>query len=202
MSAEADRAPGGAQLEGGIFALPRSARFAGREWAMRTDFREVLTILQALEDPELTDGEKVYVCLHNLYEDFEVMPRSARGEAWAAAVSFIDGGRAEPGPAGRLMDWTQDAPILFPAVNRVAGYEVREAEYLHWWTFLGFFLEIREGTFATVLALRQKKRRGKKLEGGEREFWREHRGLCVLKARETAQEKAERERLSAMLGRV
>ena len=97
------------------------------------------------------------------------------------------------------MDWEQDAPLIFPAVNRVAGFEVRAAKHLHWWTFLGYLMEIRDSTFATILALRQKKARGKKLEKEEAEFWRRNAGVCELKKRLTAAERAEKRRLERMM---
>lgn len=36
----------------------------------------------------------------------------------------------------KVMDWEQDEPILFPAINQVAGCEVRSVPYIHWWTFV------------------------------------------------------------------
>ena len=180
-------------------ALPRALEFAGRRWAIRADYRQVLTILEAFDDPELTDAEKAYVCLHNLYVDFGQIDPGDYGEAYRAAVEFIDCG-AEGGGGARMMDWEQDAPIIFPAINHVAGYEVRSVEYLHWWTFIGMFMEIKDSTCATVFSLRQKKARGKKLEKYERDFWNSNKSICVLKRKETEDDKAEKARLEAILG--
>jgi hypothetical protein len=98
------------------------------------------------------------------------------------------------------MDWTQDAPLIFPAVNRVAGFEVRSVDYMHWWTFMGLFMEIHDSVYSTVLSLRGKKARGKKLEKDEREFWQHNRGICELKPRYTQEEIAEKERLKQIIG--
>ena len=40
---------------------------------------------------------------------------------------FIDCGitREEEQPTARTMDWEQDAGIIFPAVNKIAGFETR-----------------------------------------------------------------------------
>lgn len=181
-----------------MFELPTALEFGGRSWAIRTDYREVLTILAAFEDPKLEAGDRAYVCLNNLYEDFGEMPRELYQAAYDAAVAFIDrGSDGKPGP--RTMDWIQDAPLIFPAVNRAAGFEVRAVDYLHWWTFLGYFMEIRDSTYATVLSLRQKKARGKRLEKHEREFWQQNAGICRLRSRLTEAEAAEKERLEAIL---
>ncbi len=182
------------------FALPRALAVGEREWAIRADYREVLNILAAFEDPELTEAEKAYICLNNLYEDFPAMPQADYPEAFRAAVAFIDHGATEERGGARTMDWEQDAPLLFPAVNRVAGYEVRDVAFLHWWTFLGLFMEIRDSVYATVLALRQKKARGEKLEKWEQEFWRRNAGICRLRPRLSEAELAEKRRLEAALG--
>ena len=182
-----------------IYELPRTVVFGGREWAINTDFRAVLAILAAFEDPELSDDEKAYVCLRRLYREFESIPRDALQEAFDAAIRFIDHGEGgERGP--RTMDWEQDAPLIFPAVNRVAGCEVRALDYLHWWTFLGYFMEIRDSTAATVFSLRQKKARGRKLEKWEKEFWEQNAEICRLKPRMSEAERDEKRRLEQLLG--
>ena len=184
-----------------LYELPTALEFGGRAWAINADYRDVLRVLAAFGDPDLTDGEKAYVCLRNLYPQMEEIPPEQMQAAFDAALAFIDGGRAggeRPGP--RTMDWEQDAPLIFPAVNRAAGFEVRSAKFLHWWTFLGYFMEIRDSTFATVLALRAKRARGKKLEKHEQEYWRDNPGICRLREPLTAAERAERERLREAVG--
>ncbi len=184
-----------------IFELPTALDFGGRSWAINSDYRDVLRTLTAFEDPDLTDQEKAYICLHNFYPDYERIPDNDLQAAFDAAVAFIDHGNENSDvPSPRTMDWEQDAPLIFPAVNRAAGFEVRSVEYMHWWTFLGFFMEIRNTTYATVLGLRSKKARGKRLEKEENEFWRQNRGICELKVKYTEEELAEKERLKQLLG--
>lgn len=187
-----------------IGQLPESLSVSGIEFAIRTDFRDVLTILEAFNDPELESNERVYVCLYILYQDFDSIPPELYEEAFKKALWFIDCGmdadtksqKAKP----RTMDWEQDEHILFPAINRVAGREVRAIPYLHWWTFFGYFMEIQDGVFSHVLSLRQKKASGKKLEKWEREFWNANKDICVLKTKLTAEEQAAKDRLNALLG--
>ncbi len=93
------------------YELPRTLKVGGRMWAIRADFREVLNILDAFDDPELTEAEKAYVCLHNLYVDFAEMAPGAYAEAYRAAVAFIDHGLGGQG-GPRTVDWEQDAPLL------------------------------------------------------------------------------------------
>ena len=183
-----------------IFDLPTSLEFGGKSWPINSDFRDVLRTLTAFEDPNLTDGEKICICLHNMYPDLADIPAGDMQAAFDAAVGFIDHGQRGDGTSPRTMDWTQDAALIFPAVNRAAGFEVRSAAYIHWWTFLGYFMEIKDSTYATVLGLRGKRARGKKLEKGEREFWMRNRAVCELRRRYTDEEIDERAALERMLG--
>lgn len=183
-----------------IFDLPNRLEFGGRSWKINADFRVVLRILTAFDDPELTPQEKVLICLHNLYEDLQAIPTDQLQAAYDAALAFIDRGCQAKQGGPRTMDWEQDAPILFPAINRVAGFETRGAAFLHWWTFMGYFMEIRDSTASTVLALRQKKARGEKLEKWEREFWQKNAAICRLRPKLTEVERVEQERLKAILG--
>ena len=88
------------------------------------------------------------------------------------------------------MDWEQDAPIVFSAINKISGREVRDPnQYMHWWTFIGYFDEIGEGTFSQVLAIRQKRAKGEKLEKWEREFLKNNRSMVELKQSMSDEEK-------------
>ena len=59
--------------------------------------------------------------------------------------------------------------------------EVRTVPYMHWWTFLGYYMAIdREDLYGTVLTIRHKKATGKKLEKYEKEFLTANRELCSL----------------------
>ena len=183
-----------------IFDLPTALEVDGQMWDIATDYRDILRILTAFEDPDVNDGEKATLCLYNLYVDLEKMPPEIMQEALDAAIKFIDHGAENDQHGPRTMDWEQDAPLIFPAVNRAAGFEVRSVPYMHWWTFLGLFMEIRECTYSTVLSIRQKKAKGKKLEKWENEYYQQNIKVCKLKPRYTAAEKAEIDRLNKILG--
>ena len=183
-----------------IGLLPQSLEVNGREYPIRSDYRDILNIIAAFNDPDLEPGEKSFVCLLVLFKDYEEIPPKDYVEAYKKALWFMDMGEdPEERHSPRLMDWEQDERILFPAINSTAGFEVRSVEYLHWWTFMGYFMEIKEGTFSQVLSLRQKKAKGKKLEKWEREYWEANKKLCTLRPRLTEQEREQKERLLKML---
>ena len=184
-----------------VWELPTSIVVGGIDYEIRTDFRAVLDILKTFNDPDFENDEKWIVCLTILYVDFGNMPPQDYEEAIEKAIEFIDMGIKDDGKKQpHVMDWEQDEPILFPAINKVAGREVRALEYMHWWTFMGYFMEIEEGTFSMVLGIRQKRAKGKRLEKWEQDFYRNNRTLCDLKTKHTAEEQAEIEYWNKLLG--
>lgn len=181
--------------------LPVSLCVGGENWKIRTDFRAILDILRYFNDPEYEPDERWEICLDILYEDYEHMPYRLKREAVEKAVEFIDAGIKDDGKQKpHTMDWEQDAAVIIPSINRVLGKEIRALEYMHWWTFVGAYMEIGEGLFSQILNIRLKKAKGKKLEKWEQEFYRENRALIDLKTKYTEEEKAEQERLKAILG--
>lgn len=183
-----------------IGQLPTALTVAGADRPIRSDFRDALTILQAFDDPELEDGEKVFVCLCVLFEDFAGLPPDSYEDAFKAALEFIEHGSKPGGRPIRLMDWEQDEALVFPAINKVAGFETRSRDYIHWWTFIGYYMEISDGVFSQILGIRAKKARGKPLEKWEREYWSANKDLCVLKPKLSAEEQARKDKLNALLG--
>lgn len=178
-----------------ICILPDSITLAGTQHPIRTDFRVVLRIFAAWGDPALSDEEKCAVCLLNIYRHPERLTADIGQEAVREAYRFCAHGE-EPGEdtRPRILDWVHDERILIPAVSRVAGVaDVRALPYLHWWTFLGLFGEIREGLFSTVLHIRQKQAEGKRLDKWEESFLRKNRSLVVLRTPEEQSAIAETE---------
>ena len=186
-----------------IYELPYSLEVNGIEHPIRTDFRDIMRIMFAMGDPELEENEKAYICLYIIYEDFEDINPDDYEAAFKAAIDFMDCGerrRNEKTPSKGVVDFEQDERLLIAAVNRVAGCEVRSMEYLHWWTFMGYFMEIGECTYQTVLSLRSKKNKGKRLEKWEQEFWTNNKDICEIKEKLTAEEKEDYDLINSMIG--
>lgn len=181
--------------------LPSSPEIDGTEYPIETDFRTILNILSYFSNPDYEEDEKWMICMEFLFGDVFAIPPSSYQEAMRKITDFIDMGmEGDERQKPRTMDWEQDAGLIIPAVNRVMGCEVRSLDYLHWWTFLGAYMEIGESLFSTVLQIRTKKAKGKKLEKEEKEFLRENRKLVELENRYSQSELNEQERLKAMLG--
>ena len=173
-----------------IGCLPTNLEIEGKEYEIRTDFRVVFLIFEAYNNPGLSEIEKTMACLNCLYKDD--IPDNVN-EAVKRAVWFLDGGdmpKSKQAPV-KIMDWEYDQSIIFPAINKVAGYSVRSVDYLHWWEFLGMFNEVGEGLYSQVMNIRSKLAKGKKLEKHEREFYNDHKELINIKEKLTEEEQAQ-----------
>lgn len=163
--------------------LPQALKIKDRDYPINTDFRNILTIISAYNDKELSDSEKVYICLRRIFKNPDSLPKDKDffTEAYKAATEFMECRTSDDKPGPRVVNWEKDEQIIFPAINKVAGVEVRSLPYLHWWTFLGYFQGIdRDDLWGMVLTIRQKKAKGKKLEKYEKEFLASNRDLCAM----------------------
>lgn len=174
------------------YSLPTVINIAGKDYKIRWDYRAALDIITALGDPNLDNTDKAEAVLRILYIDYERIPLQHLEEALTKAYQFLDGGK-EPSKDKRknprLVDWEKDFSLIVAPVNRVLGYDIRQQKELHWWTFLGAYMEIGgDCTFSQVVNIRDKKARNKKLEKYEREWERRNRDLIDLPERRTEEQ--------------
>ncbi len=194
-----------------IGALPEYLTVGDTEYSIRSDYRNVLQVFEAFNDPELEPVEKWIVAIYLFFEDFscadDVLEALENGfqieEAMKQITWFIAAGKSH-GKEIELpvYDWVQDEQMIFSAVNKVAGKETRELEYLHWWTFLGYFNEIGEGTFSFIVEIRNKLNKGKKLEKYEKEFLSHNKELVRLEKPKSKEEQEQEDAYNALLNEV
>jgi hypothetical protein len=195
-----------------IGGLPETLTVGGREYPIRTDYRDVLQVLEAFSDEELEHIEKWIVAVYLLFEDFScaddvleaVEDGFDLGEAVEQISWFLSVGKPEEKDRDApLYDWKQDEQMIFAAVNKVAGREVREADYMHWWTISGYVNSVDKDDFWTfVISIRDKLNKKKKLEKNEREFLNKNRELVILEKRKTREEQELKMRYKALLNRM
>ena len=149
------------------------------------------------EHLEKIEGEMKKICKERIRLERSEKPRQ---EAIAYFTDFIGCGEKGTGkPVPQLICWQQDAPIIIGEVNRVAGQEIREKPFVHWWTFLAWFHAVGEGQLSFLVSLRDKLRRGQKLEAWEETYYRENREKVDISPRYTQREKDQRAKLLALL---
>lgn len=174
------------------YSLPKTVYVNGREWVIRSDFRPILEICCALNDPELDGQEKAEVLLRIFYPEFDNMPPGDYQEAVEQCFWFINCGDNERNqrPAPKIMDWDQDFRYIVAPVNRVLGREIREIPYdyakniggLHWWSFISAYYEIGDCLFAQIIRIRDLLARGKTLDKTDQEWYRRNRSLVDIKS--------------------
>ena len=184
-----------------IGQLPKTLTVGGKNYDIRSDYRNIFRILEAFEDTELSFYEKARITVKRLY--VEDILQSDFEEAYKKACWFIDGGKIYKSAKvenARLVDWEQDEIPLFAAINEAAKTEIRVLDYLHWWTFLSYYISIRsESLFAQILNIRSKKAKGKKLEKWENEFYKSNKDMIVLQKKYSKEQQTEIDRLNKLL---
>lgn len=169
------------------FDLPNTLTINGEEKAIYSDFRNIILICDAFNDDTLTQNEKICVMLDLLYVDNWV-EFSNIDEAVKKAFFFIDWGKEYKEvnkSSPRLMDWRQDYNLIISAVNKnIAGVvDIRELDYMHWWTFLGYLSDRGECQFSTITEIRDKLNKNQKLDKFEKEILRENHDQIILKGK-------------------
>lgn len=194
-----------------IGSLPQSLTIGAEQYNLRSDYRCALQVFEAFADPELEQGEKWIVAIYLLIEPFscadDVLEAVEYGfDVEAAAeqiVWFISAGKeTREKKELPIYDWAQDEQMIFSAVNKVAGKETRGEDYIHWWTFLGYFNEVGEGDFSFIVGIRNKLNKHKKLEKYEQEYLRNNKDIVILGKRLTEEEQKEEDEYQALINEV
>lgn len=165
-----------------MYTLPTTVKIRDNDFKIRNkgDFRMVLDCFNALQDANLTQQERVissliifYDDVHS-YEDLCVLFKDDEDLKLAIEkmYNFFNCNQKEVGAKQnyKLIDWDNDSQIICSAINNVANIEIRSLEYLHWWTFMGYYISIGESVLSTVVSIRHKIATGKKLEKYEKDF--------------------------------
>lgn len=184
-----------------MYEIPISITINNKEYRIRNngDYRVVLDCFSALQDVELTEQERVFASLIIFYQDFnsidDIFIQEDIVELVSEMYKFFNCGESDALGSRvnhKLIDWEQDSQLICGAVNKVANTEIRSAPYIHWWTFMGYFSTIGQSLFSTVVAIRDKLIRGKKLEKFEREFKRDNPKYFAWNSKSVSDAEADR----------
>lgn len=178
-----------------MWSLPLSVNIDGKDFAIRNkcDYRVVLDVICALNDEDLEMQYRIKCALLIFYDDLTDCQNFDL--AVKEMLKIINNGQEETDEEQnqhkpKMMDWEHDFPNLSPPISRVLGYSVRDPEkYTHWYDFLGAYMEIGECAFSTIVSIRNKKQKGKKLEKWEQEFYKENKKMVDLPRKLTEDER-------------
>lgn len=179
-----------------MYRLPTKVTVGDLEFNIRErgDFRMVLDCFKALQDAELSEDYRVLASLlifYNELNDFADLRKfePQLNDLVKEMFRFINGGEDNSPGAERdvaLVDWEQDSQLVCAAINNVSNQEIRALEYLHWWTFLGYYMSVGQSVLSTVVSIRDKIAHHKKLEDWEKKFKNDNPKYFVW--RQTAKE--------------
>jgi len=164
------------------YELPKSMIVNGNEYKFCSDFREILEVIIPLNDPDLLEEEKIFCSANLFFEDFESVRNEDVNDCISQMMKFISGNKVEDSKQDTkpVMDWEKDLSLIIAPINRIANHDIRDDEYIHWWTFLSYFMEIGECTFSTYVGIRTKRNKGKKLEDYEKEIYKNNKSAIDI----------------------
>lgn len=162
-----------------MYEIPTTIQMNGQSYPIRNkgDYRMVLDCFVALNDTELPMQERIYAALIIFYEDLEDLEDLNKfpdiNEAIQQMYIFFNCGDqfVENAPkVPKLISWEKDSQLISSAINKVSGQEIRALDYLHWWTFMGYYLAIGNSPLANIVSIRYKILTHQKLEKHEKKF--------------------------------
>lgn len=181
-----------------MYELPTSVDINGESYKIREngDFRMILHCFEVLSAEDLTKKERIIACLMIFYEDLDEVEDVLRlpdmEEAVKQMFNFMNAGQEEQSRASvKLIDWEKDSLLVSSAINNVAGKEIRAEKFLHWWTFIGYYMAIGECALSQIVAIRYKIAHNEKLEKHEKKFRAENPQYFNIDYRTAEQKEAE-----------
>ena len=167
-----------------MYALPITVDIKDKTYHIRNkgDYRLILDCFNVLNDVELSETERIITSVFIFCSDFDGVEDVLRldeeelSEFVTKMFDFMNCGNQQGGAKTdfKAVDWDADEQLICSAINNVANTEIRSVEYCHWWTFMGYYYAIGESPLSTVVGIRSKIAKGKKLEKYENEFRRDN----------------------------
>lgn len=167
-------------------SLPDSVTINNTEYQFNSDYRLILKLFKVLnmDEKELLPIEKYRVCIKLFYNG--EIKRTDYNEAIECMFLFINAGdiEEETTKQPQLVDWEKDIQKIVSPISKSMGQDIRGLKELHWWSFLSEYMEIGECRFSTIVSIRNKRAKHKKLEKWEEDFYKENRKDIDIVTRE------------------
>ena len=161
-----------------INSFPTKIKIDDNIYDINPNFKNCLMIIKAYEDEDLTIQEKHLIMIKRLYKQ---MPLNIE-KAIIKGIKFLNCGEEtpqEPKILKRFYSFEKDSKYIYSAMNQTHHKDL-EYEDMHWWKFCLLFLDIgKDTTFSNILALRQKRSKGKSTKE-EKKLFTESREILDL----------------------
>ena len=118
--------------------LPQSVYIGDVEYPLNTDFRVSFQFESTINNPTLSEDERIIYCLELYYGRIPVDIDTAL----EAAIAFFQCNQ-EPDTEGTPNDpaysFEYDAPYICAAFMQQYGIDLLHVDYMHWWQFKALF---------------------------------------------------------------
>ena len=143
--------------------MPTKIKVNNNIYDINYDYKNIIKTIIAFEDNELTQGEKIYILLKNLYKD-EIKSEDIE-EACIKAIKFIDCGKQyseKKKENARIYSFEQDANYIYSGITQTHNIDLEKEKNMHWWKFMSLFMDMSsECTFGELVYYRKRKAEGK-----------------------------------------
>lgn len=119
--------------------LPHSIKVCGKDYIINTDFKVFLKVSTIAEDRNLNDKNKIVRIVSEVFKGYPLPPSLT--ETISGIMEFYHGAKStekkhsESGKSNRIIDYEEDAGMIWAAVLAQYGIDLTEVQ-LHWWKFI------------------------------------------------------------------
>lgn len=121
--------------------LPRGVTVDGKFYRMDFDFRNVLRMIEILDDDDLMPDARDYNALHCICRHPKNVP-----QVLAEAKRTLFHAQRTQSEQKKLTDFVQDAELIRAAFRQTYGINLWTVKHLHWLDFIELLHGIPEGT--------------------------------------------------------
>lgn len=178
--------------------LPETVIVGGVEVGIETDFRTSILFEELLNDPELSNLQKVMQAVEMFY-GAQLISWEDREEAIEKILWFYngetqkaerkDGEEAdEVETTDALYSFEYDADKIFAAFQHDYGIDLQSIDYLHWWKFKALFKGLSEENEIVKIIGYRGMDIDPKLPSSHQDFYRKMKRIHALPAKREEQE--------------
>lgn len=177
--------------------LPQTVTVGRAEVGIETDFRTSILFEELLNDPELTNLQKVMQAVEMFY-GVQVISWEDREEAIEKILWFYNGGTQRQGGKSNddneveatdaLYSFEYDADKIYAAFQHDYGIDLQSIGYLHWWKFKALFKGLSEENEIVKIIGYRGMVIDPKLPSSQQDFYRKMKRIHALPAKREEQQ--------------
>lgn len=127
-------------------SLPTSVMINGVEYPIRSNFRTMIKFEELMQDPDVTDQDKVWLALRLFYPEIpDDMDQAVEQMLWFYRCDKRDNlyakkvKKRKAKKVNRIYDFELDDDYIYAAFMAQYHLDLHKVRYLHWWKFRAMF---------------------------------------------------------------